>query len=217
MVEPRYLASGIIPLAGLGIIGSDVILKKANLIRNYYWIIIVFAGLMVMNKMITNIMPYELDSYSMKNAIQKISDEDQNAAILIPYAYTDFHYLKIMYPDKSIINVNNINGITSGVTKEWKNRLRNWYGGSYIDNEKTLRMILNNRNAYYLGWEKYPPAEHIMKIAKYWKFEKVSNLLARLPLKNHLAEGWMWNNPAYNLEFIRKCGQYKYFKVVFIE
>jgi hypothetical protein len=213
MIEPRYLASGIIPLAGLGIIGSDVIFKKVNMSRNTYWIFIVFAGLIVMNKMITNVMPYELDSYSMKNAIQKISVEDQNAAILIPYAYTDFHYLKIMYPEKSIYNVNNPVGITRSVTEEWKNRLKNWYGSSYVDNEKTLGMVLNNRNAYYLGWEKYPPAEHIMKLTKYLKLKKVSNFIDSLPLKNHLEESWMWRNSAYELEFIRKCGQYKYFKV----
>ena len=119
MIEPRYLVNGILPLAGLGAIGLDSIvrrMKSYGLLRPLF-----VAGSIVlvlgMNGLIVKVMPYELDRVALTRTVNTILQQDSQATILIPWTYTDFHFLQMVFPDvavKVLFAGNAIVGIKAG-------------------------------------------------------------------------------------------------------
>ena len=217
MVEPRYLVAGLLPLAGLGALGLEVLSEKVA--REHFKEIVV-AGIMmaivVCNSITVRFMPYELDRRAMVGAVNDILEIDRGSAILIPWSYTDFHFLQVMMSNVSIYNVNSTshNGKPVRVNRSWQERLKKWYGNTYISSAAELQPLLEAGPVYYLGWEKYPPAENAKGLAKVLGLQTLADLIDGLPLKNHLAESWLWHSPSYQLKRIGKSGQYEYFKVL---
>jgi hypothetical protein len=213
MVEPRYLTHGLLPLAGLGALGLEVLIQRITLVKFKG---VVFAGLIVIiiafNALVIRLMPYELDRPAIFRAVNQIQALDDQATILIPWAYTDFHFLHIMMPNASIINVNSVP--EHPLEKAWQERFDRWYGETYIATPAELEPILMTESVYYLGWRKYPPVEYVKNITQSLGLEALSDQVDRLPLTDHLAESWVWYSPAYHLELAGKSGQYEYYKVI---
>jgi hypothetical protein len=216
MVEPRYLFVGILPLCGLGALGVEVLWKK--LTRKPYKFAIIgslVTLILALNTVTMRIMPYELNSSSMINAIDNIIKLSGKPAILIPWFYTDFHFIRMMKPNLKIYNVNSPrrDGILFTLDKRWQERLNYWHKDAYIDSVSELNKILTSRPVFYLGWEKYPPVENTVKMLKLLRLYRLSSLIDQIPLTNHLAESWIWDSKAYQFELAGKCSQYKYYKI----
>jgi hypothetical protein len=88
-----------------------------------------------------------------------------------------------------------------------------WYGESYIDDETTVTRLLKNRPVYYLGWRKHPPAQNIKNLADTVGFRKLSSFVDSLPLKDHLADNWLWKSSNLSFEYSGQAKQYQYFRV----
>lgn len=214
MVEPRYLASSILPLCGLGAMGLEWIKNNINWFNKQNMIFVTVGIVMIANTLIIKLMPYELDKSSILKAVNEIKEQKKDAFILVPWAYSDFNFLHIMAKGINIYNVNAPNGSLDSVTNDWKKRIRQWYGDSYIDNNAALRRLLFKGSGFYLGWRKYPPIEILGNFLENIGLKKLARFMESLPFKNHLTESWVWNSPKYHLEFAGKCGQYEYYEVL---
>ena len=215
MVEPRYLIHGLLPLAGLGGLGLDVLWEKIKHIRGREVLIIILLAIVTLiNSIIIRLMPYELDRPSIITAVNQIMKLDNEPTILIPWSYTDFHFLYIMFPAISIYNVNlpRQNRRLTLSDKVWLKSFDKWYGKAYISTPYKLEKILSNKSVYYLGWGKLPFVEYAKKIVKFFGFKKVADFIDTIPLKNHLSESWIWHSSDYHLEMVGRCGQYEYYK-----
>jgi Dolichyl-phosphate-mannose-protein mannosyltransferase len=215
MVEPRYLVSGLLPLAGLAALGLDHILQKFSAKKfKVAWVAALIMAVTFFNVINVRLMPYELDRNAMLKAVGRIFLMDKNATILIPWAYTDYHFLRVMFPDKNIINVHTTGDTHNNIYDEsWENRLIKWYGKKYVQSPSILNDFFQNGSVYCLGWGKYPPAEYAEKITKSVGFEKMSRYIGNLPLIDHISKSWIWYSPFYRFQLAGSCGQYRYFKV----
>jgi hypothetical protein len=216
MVEPRYLVHGLIPFAGLGALGIDVIYQRIErLSTNEVIVSMSVVSILLINTLILDLMPYELDRREILQAVHQIQELDGEAAILIPWTYTDFNFLFLVKPDSPIYNVNfpNKKWDSSPSTIAWKDRLEGWYGEAYVDSPVKLRQITMKRPVYYLGWRKYPPAENAKKMLEFFGFKFLSNLVENLPLRDHLTESWVWYFPEYSFQPVGRCGQYEYYRL----
>jgi hypothetical protein len=215
MVEPRYLVNTILPLAGLAAIGIDVILKRVGLMNGR----LLTAGAVVIISLINipsiRLMPYELDRPSLVAAVEKITEQDSKATILVPWAYTDFHFLRVMKPElkDNLYNVNSDNGELTPVESLWQQRFRKWYGKNYLIDPAGLDTLVADGPTYYVGWKRYPPVEQLSQFVGYLGSSKLLALFEGIRLRNHLAASWIWNNENYSLIMAGKVGQYEYYKV----
>lgn len=216
MVEPRYLVSGLYPLGGL--VGWGVLRLWTQLARfrpgeALVWV--VSGVLLVAAGATMRFMPGELDRRALLGAVDAIKERHGNAAILVPWAYTDFHFLRLMRPGDEILNVNS--AIAAGkplpVDAVWERKFRDWYGASYVQAaaDVTARMALGP--VYYLGWHKYPPAERAKRVAGLFGLNGLGGLVDSLPLQDHLQESWLWHAGDFDFRFAGRCGQYEYYRV----
>ena len=160
MIEPRYLVSGLVPLAGLGGIGLVGLWKVVSGWRFRY---VMAVGLLLftisLNAVIVRLMPYELDGRALLEAVDRILQSDSRASVLVPWAYSDFHFLRVMRPEAQVFNVNTPttqDGV-SVLDEGWRFRLKHFYGDRYLAAPEDVNQILKSGPVYYLSWGKYPP------------------------------------------------------------
>lgn len=216
MVEPRYMVPALLPLAGLGGLGFEVLLKKVYSLPHKGLLIgALVSAILIFNAVAVRLMPYELNRPSILGAVNRILELDPKSAILTPWAYTDFHFLHVMKPEIPVYNVYSPshNGKTLLLEKTWHERLNNWYGENYIGTPAKLISILETAPVYYLGWRKYPPAENVKKILEFCGLKALSNLVDNLPLTDHLTQSWVWQFPGVRFEPVGKIGQYEYYRL----
>ena len=213
MVEPRYLIHAAIPLAGLGALGIEAAARRFSLGAKATVTIVVAA--LGMNWIFLRVMPYELNRPEMLSAVQLIRAEESDAAILTPWAYTDFHFLKLMRPD---IPVFNINGDLPGdqptsLNDAWQRRSVHWYGQTFLNSPARLQELLETRPVYYLGWHRYPPIESVEHGLRAFGLASLADIVGRLQSKDHLHESWVWRSRNYSFAEGGRSGQYVYGRV----
>lgn len=216
MIEPRYLVNGLLPFIGLSVLGIDAIniwIKNKTYRRNILAISICF--ILLLNIIIIRLMPYEIDRYAIKKAYNATIENDPEGVILIPWAYTDYHYLSMIYNNKNILNVNSIvrNGEVIKLSKQWKSKLRELYGDRWLHNSDKLKKIINNKPVFYMGWTVYPPFQFANQILRYLGLIKIKKKIDKISLMNHLTQSWLWNKKDYLFEPVRSVGIYRIFKV----
>ena len=216
MVEPRYLVPGLLALGGCGGFGVAYVLNRIKFRILRLGVTIVGLGVvLVINWVVYGIMPYELNRFSITKAVAMINGHASDPAILIPWSYTDFHFLSMVRPDLDLYNVNSLikEERRVEVGREWKKRLVGWYGDRYLSNDNQIDELLDKQDVFYLGWGKYPPLDKAMSLAKRIGMTGIAGTLARLPMKNHLGESWLWHSSHYELSLVGETGQYRYYRV----
>ncbi len=221
MIEPRYLVNGILPLAGLGAIGLDFVVRKMKsygLLRPLF-VVVSIVLVFGMNGLIVKVMPYELDRVALTKTVNMILQQDSQATILIPWAYTDFHFLQMVFPDVSVKNVHTPEGRMdiSFIDGKWGKRLADWYGDTYVSHLSQVIPFWGKGAVYYVGWTLYPPAEFVKRISEDLGLMFIVQKIDQLGLNNHLEESWLWGNSDVMFSPIGRVGQYQYFSLAQIE
>ena len=216
MIEPRYLVSGLMPMAGLAALGGDVIFKACRGLKAKRMVAsVALAAVLSVNYIALRLMPYELDEPHLLEAVRLVQQRDTSAAILLPWAYTDFHFLQSRFPASRIYNVHGklqADG-SNPLAPEWQTRLRHWYGDAYLDSPERLQALMEERAVYYVGWRTYMPLDHV----KQWiRAAGLTTLVAKLdamPLQDHLTSSWVWRWPPYRMEWIGHSGPYELYQL----
>ena len=217
MVEPRYLVQAVLPLAGLGGLGMEKLYAKVDFSRRGRQLAAATLLLAVLaaNAIMVRLMPYELDRPALLEAVREIHAKDENAYILVPWDYTDFHFLTLMLPDARIFNVNMARPYTGGdeLLKTWKERYASWYGNRYIAGTARIHEMLAESPVYYLGWQTYPPLQNVREFFEKIGLKSLDELLGQLGLLNHLEQSTVWDAPDLHLRPAGRSGQYEFFLV----
>jgi len=214
MVEPRYLTSALLPLAGLGSLGLTPLIESLTNRRLSH---LLLAGVLLFtisaNVFLVKLMPYELDRSALLRTVDSILGSDNSACLLVPWSYSDFHFLRIMRPEARIFNVNTPTSVdgTSLLSAAWQSRLKRFYGDRYLSNPDELNRILRHGRVYYLGWGKYPPLENAKEMARSVGLDGMSRLLDKVSGMDHLAQSWIWHSKHYHFEPKGQSGQYRYY------
>jgi len=217
MVEPRYLVQVLLPLAGLAGLGLHVIGSRIDFIKRGGLPVFIVAILVITaaNYLLVRLMPYELDRPALMQAVSDIRHRDDDARILVPWMYTDFNFLRVIYPDLPIYNVNSpgLNGMDQAIAKAWEARFTDWYGDRYLAGPGQLSGLMRQAPVYYLGWTVYPPVQQVRNFSKTLGWQVLDDKLQQPGLMNHLEQSWVWKSAELDLRPAGQSGQYQYFRV----
>jgi hypothetical protein len=214
MVEPRYLAHGALPLAGLVALGGEVVVRRAGRAAAP-----LLAGLALVllpaNWFAIQLMPYELDRPRLLLAVDRIIGQSPDAVVLLPWTYTDLNFLRAARPGASLYSVHSPEGLEVGddVIAAWHDRYSDWYEGRHLTDAGALAELLKARPVFYLGWHRYPPVEFVDGLTERLGFGAVAGALRRLDLLDHLETSWVPGSPEIRLEPAGQLGMYRYFRL----
>jgi hypothetical protein len=133
-----------------------------------------------------------------------------NYAILTPWPYTDFHYLRFVYPERQVYNVH-----TRGLHPRPFDKLRHqaledrYYQGRMIRTvEKLASLNSFSRNLIYLGFEENFSVANLRTIVRAVPLVNLDDQFLKMKFLNHLSLSWMWRHPQVELSEQLRHGHY---------
>ena len=216
-VEARYLVGPLIPLTLLTAIGFfglvDWLRQKTGRIAA---IVVAWTIAVSGNSISTTVLPYEIDYDDLKQAITVMPEDD--SILLVPWAYSDFHFIRVLWPNSSTYTVHmprGEDGELIAYSDEWRKTLKQWYGGGYINDSAELAKVADGKRIYYLGWGVHPPAANLARFANNAGMLKLASGLRRLGGQTHWDQSWVVESEDLEISEFRTFGQYTVCEVEF--
>jgi len=215
MIEPRYLAVSILPMAILAGTGIQRLLDQARSGRARNALVLALAVVPAANAIPVALMPYELDRPALLQAVDRHQAEVGQPVVtfLVPWAYSDFHFLRYARPTARIVNVHSPGGEPLEPGGYWDLRVRAWYGHRYVTETAEVDALLELGPVFYVGWGLYPPVETVARQAGRIGLGGVGRHLRSLGFMDHRAQSWLWDHPGYGLRPDSHHGQYTLYRV----
>jgi hypothetical protein len=138
-----------------------------------------------------------------------------DATLLVPWAYSDFHYLVTLWPDRAVAFVHRPRreGRLTVYSEIWRERLRRWYGARFVDRREDLEPALGAGPVYYLAWGRHPPLESWAKRLRRAGLAALAERLLSLAGVNHGDQSWVVEEPGLELAPVKGAGQYTLYRV----
>ena len=190
--ESRYLAGNLIPLIGLIYLAADGLAPRvAEWWRRSRPATACGAGLALLvvvgsNLIALSVMTHELRIDQLHRLIARLDQAyaGRNYAILTPYTYTDFHYLRFAYPDRPIYTVQTV---FSRPTDNWS-----YYPGRVVTDLAQLKSL--DAELVYLGFHENLAVENLRRIVGVIPLPILAKQFEEKDFQDHLALSWMWGN-----------------------
>jgi Dolichyl-phosphate-mannose-protein mannosyltransferase len=191
-VESRFLAPNLMALIGLIYLAADGLAPRVVA----WWRTaraatagaagLLFLAIVGSDLIALSVMTHELRIDQLRRLIARLDQEyaNRNYAILTPYAYTNFHYLRFVYPDRSIYTVQT-------VFKRPPNNL-SYYPGRVITNLAELRSI--DAELVYLGFHENFAVANLRRIVEVIPLPILAKQFDKRTFQDHLTLSWMWGN-----------------------
>ena len=205
-VESRFLAPNLMALIGLIYLAADGLAPRvAAWWRSARAATAGAAGLLLLaavgsDLIALSVMTHELRIDQLRRLIARLDQEyaNRNYAILTPYTYTDFHYLRFVYPDRPIYTVQTV----------FRHPPNNWryYPDRVVINLAELRSI--DAELVYLGFHENLAVENLRRIAEVIPIPVLAKQFEKRAFQDHLALSWMWGHPDLVFEEPLREGHY---------
>lgn len=149
----RFLSWNLIPLSILAFQGLKELFEKIeNLYREKIAIAVIISlliGILIGNQFFIGNMKYEVVESDYKKIFNKMETNygSKDRIILIPYAFTDYSFLKFAYPKEKIF-------LVEGITQDGNESLKEKFGYDYLSDLKSIESISNNSHIFYITWYK---------------------------------------------------------------
>ena len=158
-MEMRYLMGGAPAMAGMAMLGGDVVwdwLRRLRLpamrIAGIGLVALIMAG---SNHYIQPKTTYELDISAYENVMGWIRKTAPHQPILIPWGWSDYHFLRMAYPEEPIYLANTTTFFApTNIARDvstWDDAKQQWYGDRYVRNLAALKRL--DRPWLFLSWE----------------------------------------------------------------
>jgi hypothetical protein len=216
-VEARYLATNLIALAGLIWLAADAL--RPHVID--WWgrcpliaaCSAVAAVLMIAgsNGLGLAIMPHEVRMDQVHEVVERLDrTERRHYAILVPYAYTDFYYLRFVYPERDVYAVQSV--FEGPRDARWWRRLQDEYHGRRIIRSVNGLAALDAKPVY-LGFEENFSVANLRTLTSLIPILGLDRHFQQAKFLNHLTLSWIWQNPDVILTERFQVGHYRAFDV----
>ncbi|MGH6901987.1 MAG: hypothetical protein ACREIR_04540 [Geminicoccaceae bacterium] len=204
--ESRYLAGNLVPLIGLIYLAGDGLTPRvAQWWRRSRAVTAGAAGLALLvvvgsNLIALSVMTHELRIDQLHRLIARLDQAyaGRDYAILTPYAYTDFHYLRFAYPDRPIYTVQTV---FSRPTNDWS-----YYPGRVVTDLTQLKSL--DAELVYLGFHENLAVENLRRIVGVIPLPILARQFEKKEFQDHLALSWMWGNDDLIFEEPLREGHY---------
>lgn len=217
-LESRHLVVALVPCAGLVGLGltrvADACAARAG------WKVpgAARAAVLVVVPLVTwltlPLMPFEMNSRELRTMVQRIYAWDDAAVLLVPWNYTDFHYLTLAFPARDIVLVQAPVDATGNVVHDeaWERRRAATYGAAFVASPAGLAPYAG-RPQYYLGHGRLPPFQNLKRLADGLGLRFISRRLDDMNPLVHIEHSWMWENPAFVFEEAARSRWYTAYRV----
>jgi hypothetical protein len=219
-LEPRYLVPALIPFVGIAALGAAYVLEWIQsfqkkifakyLITGLFGVVLIgFAAAAQF------FIPFETDENKLVQALRSEIYSTDPPAILLPWNYSDFHFLHFLFPEKPLYLVQSPADAQGRLIEDsdWVERKKEMYGKHYIPDRKSLS-TLTQRRKLYIGWTILPSIDNLRRLLIKIKLQKIAKPLDPSRFMNHMSQSWLWKDPNFNLQKIDKFGQYTVYEVI---
>lgn len=212
--ESRYLGPNLLALIGLIYLAAAGLAPRAIA----WWrrsrvvaacaaslLVVLVAGF---NLVALSIMTHELRIDQLHRLITRLDQihPDRNYAILVPWTYTDFHYLRFAYPDRPIYTVQSVfyrpSSNFNHPSSHWK-----YYQNRVVSSLAELKS-LDTAEFVYLGFHENLAVENLRRIVGMIPLPMLLKGFEQKKFQDHLALSWMWDNPDLVFEEPLREGHY---------
>jgi len=218
-VESRYLTVGLAAFAGLVALGLVGMLDRLqSRFRSVRWRKAAFVAILplipIFGVATQPFMPFEMNSSELVKAARLVWADAPDAAVLLPWNYTDYHFLAFAYPDRPIYLVQSAVDEHGKPYRDpaWERRMGRIYGESFVPGPEQLRQV-GNREKVYIGHGILPPFSNLSRLATTLGASWVVERLEAMEPRVHISESWMWIDPRIHLEPTARVGEYRVFAV----
>jgi hypothetical protein len=219
-VEARYLAPNLVALAGLIALAVVGLTPRVRTLWQRHRVSVALAGVACAalvvgtNALALAVMMHEV---RMDHLQQTVSELDRtygsNYAILVPWALTDFHYLRVAYPNRRVYVVQSVFPDAPGA--EWWRRLQDrYYRGQVIRSVDELEALSGQgTHLVYLGFNENFAVANLRRIVSHVPLLHLERQFAKTQFIDHLALSWMRFDPAVSLKKRLQRGYYEVYDV----
>ena len=208
-VEARYLIAPLAPLAALAALGAAWLVERAR-VRTPALSALAVA-VVVVDGLALSVLPYEVERRPLDELLSGPELRQTNASLLVPWAYSDYHYLVTIEPERAVyfVHVPRHDGQLHAYTPEWRSRIAEWYGDRVLDGADALRGLLRRGPVYYLAWGVHPPLERWSMLLARAELDGLSKRVRALGGMEHDDQSWVVDVPGLRRETVRTAGIYR--------
>jgi hypothetical protein len=215
-VEFRYLATNLIALAGLIWLAAEAIRPHVS----DWWqrrrlLTVCLGGVTVLtvagsNMLALAIMMHEVRMDQLDDVVKRLDrGYGRDYAILVPWSFTDFHYLRFTYPERAVYSVQSVFEDRSAAW--WRKMQDQYYGKHVIRSVEELTAL--DTQLVYLGFEENFSVANLRATVSYVPFFDLKRQFQKVRFIDHLALSWMWDDPNVILTERFRRGYYRVYDV----
>jgi hypothetical protein len=152
--------------------------------------------------------------------VQRTLDELDNRygedgyALLSSWTYSDFLYLRYVYPDRPVFTTHRIEAINKDNLLDdlMRSTQEDFFPDRAVQNPEQMQR-LDGRVPVLFGFHENFAAANLRSIFSNLPGDPMASQLAKMNLNDHLATSWLWDNPDYELVEVVRVGHYRAFEV----
>jgi len=214
-IESRYLASNLVALSGLVYLAIEGLKPHLHVLWCRSKLAATMVGgaalalLIASNMAILSVMSHEVRMDQLETMISELDllYGASNYAILTPWPYTDFHYLRFVYPERAVYNVHTRGLHPRPFDKDRYQALEDrYYRGHMIRTVEDLASLKGN--LIYLGFEENFSVANLRTIVRALPLVNLDDQFRKMKFLNHMSLSWMWRHPQVELSEQLRHGHY---------
>jgi hypothetical protein len=164
-------------------------------------------------------MPYEINTSQLIQAVQFQGPQPNATVILVPWNYSDFHFLRFAFPDRGIYLVQSAANERGEVVQDpvWTARFAAMYGDHYLASAAAVPAELFERRLLYIGWTILPSLQNLHDMLLFFRFTRVAGYLDRhfRNFRNHMTESWLVHDSRFAMRELAQYGRYQVYEVTY--
>jgi hypothetical protein len=218
-LEPRYLTGALVPLAGLAVMGAQAAWDRVTRFGRSTRLRVAVATVVSLTAVgsaaaLQPIAPYELDQHDM---IRLVNEQavSKSAVMLIPWNYSDFHFLRFAFPDRPVFLVQTAATEAGQLVHDdaWTTRFAAMYGDHYLASAAAVSSSISDGPMLYVGWTVLPSFQNLRAILVSVGMTRLAGFVDASQFRNHMVESWLVDDSGFTLREVAKYGQYHVFDV----
>jgi hypothetical protein len=204
-LEIRYLAPALLPLAGLVFLSFEVLGRQIPVLAQQprsmlLSLMILIAAIGLSSRWLQRLTAHEVEIDSLHTLIERFDESygPGSYAIVNPWEYSTFLYLRVVYPDLPVYDAFDPRLIDE---PQWFSAQERYFEGRVVRNADQLRAI--DKPLLYVGFPEAMPLANLRRLAALLPDVVGAPLIQKLdslPTQKHLTLSWIWDDPALSLE-----------------
>jgi hypothetical protein len=219
-LEPRYLVTAVIPFVGLAALGLETLwdyLRALNWSRSLRAVTASILGVFIVGgaAVAQPLMPYESDTNRLIQAVQSEAPRSESVVILVPWNYSDFHFLRFAFPDRPVYLVQSAANERGEAVQDpvWTHRFAEMYGDHYLASAAAVPPEFSKRRVLYIGWTVLPSLANLHELFISLGLVRLGGYLEASRFRNHMSESWLMYDSRFTMREVSQSGQYQIYEV----